>query len=59
MNLYQAGTPHTDFVKPPNCSDCGAATQLYGIEGERPGYELLTFVCRKCEHIETAAAKVA
>lgn len=59
MNLYQAVTPHTDLVKPPNCSDCGAATQLYGIEAERPGCELLTFVCPECKHIETAVAKVA
>ena len=42
-----------------NCSDCGTATQLFGIEAERLGYELLTFVCPKCEHIETSVAKIA
>ena len=57
--LYQAATLHSDSLKRPNCSDCGTATELFGIEAERPGCELLTFVCPKCKHIETAVAKVA
>ena len=52
-------TPHSDSIKRPNCSDCGTATQLFGIEAERAGYELLTFVCPGCKHIETAVGKVA
>jgi len=59
MSLYQVATPHTDSVRRPKCSDCGTATHLFGIEAERPGYELLTFVCPKCNHTETAVAKVA
>ena len=42
-----------------NCSECGTATQLFGIEAERPGYELRTFVCPNCKHIETAVGTVA
>lgn len=59
MILYQPATPHSDSIKRPNCSDCGTATQLFGIEAERAGYELLTFVCPGCKHIETAVGKVA
>ena len=59
MILYQPATGHSDSIKRPNCSDCGTATQLFGIETERHGYELLTFVCPRCEHIETAVGKVA
>ena len=57
--LYQPATAHSDSIKRPNCSDCGTATRLFGIEAERPGYELLTFVCPSCKHIETAVGKVA
>ena len=32
---------------------------LVGIEAERPGYELHTFQCPKCEHFETAIGKAA
>jgi hypothetical protein len=59
MILYQPATLHSDSIKRPNCSDCGTATHLFGIEAERPGYELLTFVCPRCNHIETAVGKVA
>ena len=57
MMLYQPATPRSDSIKRPNCSDCGTVTHLFGIEPERPGYELLTFVCPRCEHIETAVGK--
>jgi endogenous inhibitor of DNA gyrase (YacG/DUF329 family) len=59
MSHYQAATLHSDSTKRPNCSDCGTATELFGIEAERPGCELLTFICPRCKQIETAAAKVA
>jgi hypothetical protein len=59
MIPYQLSHPHFDSMKRPNCSECGAFTQLFGIESERAGFELLTFVCPNCEHIETAIAKVA
>jgi hypothetical protein len=58
MNLYQEAPLPSDSVNRPNCSDCGTATQLYGIEADRPGCELLTFVCPECKHIEIAVTKV-
>ncbi len=59
MIPYQRTTLHSESTMGLNCSDCGTATQLFGIEAERLGYELLTFVCPKCEHIETSVAKIA
>jgi hypothetical protein len=55
-----------NFVEPPNsnsikqlkCSRCGTVTALFGVERERPGHELLTFVCPKCQNIETAVWKI-
>jgi hypothetical protein len=50
-----------DSILRPSCSQCGSPTLLFGIEAEpdRPGYELLTFVCANCQHIETAVGKAA
>jgi hypothetical protein len=31
--------------------------RLFGIEAERPGYELHSFECSKCNHIQTAIGK--
>ena len=60
MILYQPATLHSDSIERPNCSECGSTTDLFGIEAaERSGYELLTFVCPKCEHIETAVERSA
>jgi len=60
MILYQPAIRRSASIKRPTCSKCGSATELFGIEvADRPGYELLTFVCPECEHIETAVRKVA
>jgi hypothetical protein len=60
MILYQPAPSHSDYVERPNCSVCGSTTHLFGIEAaDRSGYELLSFVCPKCEHIETAVEKSA
>ena len=61
LTIFQPATAHSDSIVRPQCSECGTATLLFGIEAapERPGYELLTFVCPDCKHIETAVAKAA
>ena len=60
MILYQPAIQPFDSIQRPACSKCGSATQLFGIEAaDRPGYDLLTFVCPECEHIETAVGKAA
>src|SRR5262245_65270770 len=50
--------PTSNYIEQQNCSQCGNATLLFGVEPERPGHELLTFVCPKCQHIETAVWKI-
>jgi hypothetical protein len=51
------GTPYSDSICATKLlrmrNSDGTATVLVGIEPERPGYELLTFQCPKCEHFET------
>jgi hypothetical protein len=59
MILYPPASPHSDSTKRLNCSECGTATRLFGIEAERPGYELHTFVCPQCNHIDTEVGTVA
>jgi hypothetical protein len=59
MILHQPAILHCNSIKRPDCSECGTATLLYGIEEERPGYELCTFVCPTCDHFETAIEKAA
>ena len=47
--------PHSNAIEQQKCSQCGAETVLFGVEPEdQPGYELLTFVCPSCQHIDTA-----
>ena len=57
MTTYQPTTPHSNSISRPNCSKCGTATLLFGIEPEKPGHELWSFDCPKCNHIETVIGK--
>ena len=57
MTKYQPATPHSDSIERPNCPKCGTKMRLFGIEAERPGYELHSFECPKCNHIQTAIGK--
>jgi hypothetical protein len=57
MVTYQPATAHSDSISRPTCSQCGAWTRLFGIEPERPGFELHSFECSKCHHIETRIGK--
>ena len=59
MSTYRPRTAHSDAIKRPDCPKCGTRMNLFGIEPEKAGHELLTFVCPKCEHIETAIGKSA
>ena len=55
MTLYKPATAHSNSVVRPKCTKCGTATLLFGIEAAaRSGYEVHTFECPKCKHIEVA-----
>jgi predicted RNA-binding Zn-ribbon protein involved in translation (DUF1610 family) len=58
MTTYQPAALHSDSIKRPVCPKCGTAMRLFGIEDEKPGYELHSFECPACHHIETAVAKI-
>jgi hypothetical protein len=59
MTAYRPRTLHSDFIIRPDCPKCGKHMNLFGIEPEKPRHELRTFVCPKCNHIETAIGKIA
>jgi hypothetical protein len=59
MSTYKQRTPHSDTIKRPDCSECGTLTRLFGIEPEKPGFELLSFECPACRHIQTEIGKEA
>jgi len=56
---FAPATAYSDAIVRPKCSECGTATVLVGIEPapERPGYDLHTFQCPKCQNFELAVGK--
>ena len=48
MTNYQPATPHSNSIARPNCSKCGTATLLFGIEPDKPDHELWSFDCPRC-----------
>ena len=58
MTTYQPATPHSNSIVRPNCERCKTLTRLFGIEPAEPGFELLTFVCPACDHIEVRQGKI-
>ena len=52
MTTYQPATPHSNSIERPNSERCGTLTRLYGIEPDAQGFELLTFVCPSCDHVQ-------
>jgi len=57
MTTFRPATPHSNSIKRPNCPKCRTPMRLFGIEPERPGYELLSFESPKYRHIETEIGK--
>jgi hypothetical protein len=54
MITFQPRTPHSDSIDRPDCAKCGTKMRLFGIEPERPSYELHSFECPHCNHIQVA-----
>ena len=59
MTTYQPASPHSDSIKRPDCPKCGTNMRLFGIEPERPGFELHSFECPKCKCVEVKVGKSA
>jgi hypothetical protein len=47
----------TEYTRP-DCPQCVAQTYLARIEPEKPGHDLRTFECPRCQHTERAVVKV-
>ena len=58
MTTYQPATPHSDAIVRPSCPKCGTGMRLFGIEADSPGYELHSFECPRCNHIEAKREKI-
>jgi hypothetical protein len=59
VTKFQPATPHSNSITRPDCSKCGTGMDLFGIEPESLGNELLSFECPKCHNIETRIGKSA
>jgi hypothetical protein len=59
MTTYQPATLHSDSIERPHCPKCRTKMRLFGIEPERSGYELHSFECPKCGHVEVKGGKSA
>jgi Zn finger protein HypA/HybF involved in hydrogenase expression len=57
VTIFQPATKHSNSIERIECSKCGTRMMLFGIEAERPGYELHSFECPKCQNIETRIGK--
>ena len=50
-------TLEMEAITRPVCRKCGAKVFLIRIEADKPGYDLRTFQCPECDHIETIVVK--
>ena len=57
MITYQPATAHSNSIVRSRCLKCGTGMRLFGIEDDSPGYELWSFECPKCHHIQTEIGK--
>jgi hypothetical protein len=55
--LFQHRHHVANFLERPDCPTCGTGMRLFGIEPEKPGFELHSFECPKCRRIETRIGK--
>jgi hypothetical protein len=57
MTRYQPATAYSDAIVRPPCTKCGTVMLLARIEPDKPGHDLRTFECPKCEHSESVVIK--
>ena len=56
-DVYRNTLDNTPINARPDCPQCAAQMYLARIEPERPGHDLRTFECPRCQHVETAVVK--
>ncbi len=47
----------TPINERPECPECSAPMYLALIEPKQPGFDLRTFECPRCQHLETVVVK--
>ena len=57
MTFSEYTLENTPISARPDCPQCSAQMYLARIEPEKPGHDLRTFECPRCQHVETAVVK--
>jgi hypothetical protein len=57
MTFTEYTLDNTPINARPDCPQCAAQMYLARIEPEKPGHDLRTFECPRCQHVETAVVK--
>jgi hypothetical protein len=53
MTLAEYTLESSPIAVRPECPTCTAQMYLARIEPEKPGFDLRTFECPRCQHLET------
>jgi ribosomal protein S27AE len=59
MTLFEYALENTPIHERPECPACSALMYLALIEPEKPGFDLRTFGCPRCEYTETVVVEFA
>jgi hypothetical protein len=59
MTFSEYTLENTPINERPECPECSALMYLAIIEAEKPGLDLRTFECPRCQHVETVVVEFA
>ena len=57
MTFSEYTLANAPIIARPECPTCTAHMYLARIEPEKPGYDLRTFECPMCQHVERAVVQ--
>ena len=57
MTFSEYTLANAPIIVRPECPTCTAQMYLGRIEPEKPGYDLRTFECPMCQHVERAVVR--
>jgi DNA-directed RNA polymerase subunit M/transcription elongation factor TFIIS len=57
MTFTQYRPENSPIILRPACPKCSTQMHLARIEPEKPGYDLRTFECPRCQHSETVVVQ--
>jgi transcriptional regulator NrdR family protein len=59
MRFSEYTLENTPINERPECPECSALIYLAMIEPEKPGFDLRTFECPRCQHAKTVVVELA